>query len=154
MIKRWRWGQYRFSISASKVVDVKGVNSILPDGHHILMWDFDEAPHSYVLDSLRKVQRVNRLPPILVLNTGKPHHYIAYCFKRHRFREALQIMASTEGIDVSFLKYGIYRGHWTLRITPKSGRKIKLARILTGFRDPDASPAELNSFVAYESTNP
>ena len=153
MIKRWRWGSYRFSVSASKVVDVKGFNSILSDKHHILLWDFDNSSKRDVALALMNVQSQYGLPEIRVSNSGKSRHWVACCFKRLRFREALQILASTPGIDVSFLKYGIYRGHWTLRITPKNQRRIKFAFRLGSNVPPDVSPYELKSFVHYESTS-
>jgi hypothetical protein len=151
MIRRWKWGAYRFSISAAKVLDVKGINSNVGRDLHVLFWDFDEQPFHLVDANLQIIQADNRLSDIYLAKSGRPGRWVAMCFKTFRFRETLQILASTPGIDLSFLKYGIYRGHWTLRLSPKHGNKITPYKVYKSRFPADVSPYALRSFVAYES---
>ena len=135
----------------AQVTDVIGVNSILPDGKHILMWDFDDAPLPYVESALETAIAYYMLPNIYILNTGKPNHYIAYCFKRHEWRHAFGIVASTPFVDWNFIKYAAVRGHFTLRVSPKNGKKIRLVKVLKGITKEDACVDELRSWVNYET---
>ncbi len=117
------------------------------------MWDFDHMHRWAVITELTRIQREYCLPSIYVASTGGGSHYIAICLSRLRFRETLQIMASTKGVDVSFLKYGIYRGHWTLRVSPKGTRHIKPLVVLKSAVKETVFPYEFKSFIKYESTN-
>jgi len=151
MIFRIRIGKWRFTFSAAPVVDVVGVNSKLPDGNHILMWDFDDMKLEDIISWLRPIQWFCKLPRIFILNTGRPNSYIAYCFKRMNFISACSIIAMTPGVCKNFFKYGVYRGHFTLRVTPKEYRKIKLAAIMKSGYKEDAVIKELQSWTKYET---
>ena len=151
MIWRLRLGHWRFTFSWAKVSDITGVNSLLPDGNHILMWDFDNVPYDKVSLSLRWIQKTYELPEIHILNTGKLHHYIAYCFKKVSWRLCKEIIASTEHIDEQFFKYGVYREKFTLRVSSKDGRTPRAVALL---RSPIAADVELKglmSWVKYET---
>lgn len=147
MIIKIRICHWRFTWTFAPVTDVIGVNSTLPEGDHITMWDFDDVPFDIVYDSLLEVQCLNQLPNIYILNTGKADHYIAYCFKAVPWQKSVQIVAETMGVDHNFFKYGVYREHWTLRVTPKEGRKPKLVKILWSKIPEDCSIDELSSWV-------
>jgi len=151
MILQLRIGNWKFTFTFAQVCDVVGVNSVLEDGRHILMWDFDDLPLETVEVILKAQQREHRLPRIYILNTGKPNHYIAYCFKRLPWRKAYAIVASTPCVDWNFLKYAAHRGHFTLRVSPKNGRKIRLAKILESPIPEDVKIRELRSWVKYET---
>jgi len=151
MMLRFRIGRWRFSLNVVHVTDVAGVNSILPDGKHILMWDFDGVNLDQIIESLSEVQRKYMLPTIYILYTGKPGHYMAYCFKRCEWMKAIEIIAATRYVDPTFFRFGVWRKKFTLRITPKDGRKIRLAKKLYGYTPPDAYIEELDSFVKYET---
>jgi hypothetical protein len=151
MIWQLRIGNWKFTFTFAQVTDVIGVNSILPDGNHILMWDFDDADIEDITRELAKVQYENKLPRIYILTTGKPNHYIAYCFKKCSWRTAFAIISSTPGVDWNYIKYAAVRGHFTLRVSPKNGRKPQLARLITSFIPEDANITELRSWVKYET---
>jgi hypothetical protein len=151
MIWQLRIGNWKFTFTFAQVTDVIGVNSKLKDGNHILMWDFDDTPLDAVVLVLDEVRKQCRLPKIYILNTGKQNHYIAYCFARYHWRYAFGIVASTPLVDWNFLKYAAVRGHFTLRVSPKNGRKIKLVRILESQRPENVSVKELKSWVKYET---
>jgi len=151
MILQLRIGNWKFTFTFAQVTDVVGVNSTLPDGKHILMWDFDDMELKKVVNELQLVQVQNFLPKIYILNSGKPNHYIAYCFKKLEWREAFGIVASTKGVDWNFIKYAAVRGHFTLRVSPKNGKKPRLVCIIPSPAKEDASIRELRSWVKYET---
>ena len=151
MIIKLRLGHWRFTFSFAPVVDIIGVNSKLPDGRHILMWDFDDIPLQNVIDVLRGTQYEYMLPNIYILNTGAPNHYIAYSFAACSWNTAVEIIATTWGVDKNFFKYGVYRERFTLRVSPKCGRKPILATILRSIIPENCSIAELKSWVKYET---
>jgi len=147
MIIKIRIAHWRFTFTFAPVIDIIGVNSTLPEGDHILMWDFDNIPLDDVITALQGVKYFYTLPNIYIFNTGTPDHYIAYCFKAMPWRHSVAIVAATIGVDPNFFKYGVYREHWTLRVTPKEGHKPKLVKILHSTIPEDANISELNSWV-------
>jgi len=147
MIFKLQIGAWRYTFTLSHVTHVIGVNSTLPDGKHIVMWDFDDKDIFMVQQVLEIVQNDCELPNIYILNTGKLDHYIAYCFKAMPWRESVQIVACTLGVDPNFFKYGVYREHWTLRVSPKEGRKPQLITTLKSSIPEDCTISELNSWV-------
>ena len=151
MIIKLRLGHWRFTFSFAPVVDVIGVNSKLPDGNHILMWDFDGVQFENVYNELWTTQMFFKLPNIYILNTGAPDHYIAYCFKRTPWHDAVHIISTSPSIDWSWFKWGMYRDHFTLRVTPKCNRNIKLAEVLRSIVPEDCSVYTLQSWVKYET---
>ena len=151
MIKRLTIGNRRLTFTFAKIAKVIGVNSELENGRHILMWDFDEIPLDEVCQDLRKVQTRYLLSDIHVCRTKEPDNYIAYCFTKQDWRTAVEIVAQTPSVDWQFLRFGVYRGHFTLRVTPKNEREIKLAHRIEGYGLPDCKPSDLKSWVRYET---
>jgi hypothetical protein len=147
MIIKIRIAHWRFTFTFAPVTDVTGVNSTLKDGWHIPMWDFDDIPLEYVEAALRLVQNKFKLSNIYILNTGKTDHYIAYCFQKRPWDVIVTIVSATLFVDHNFFKYGVYREHWTLRVTPKEGRKPKLIKILYSLVPESVNISELNSWV-------
>jgi len=151
MIIKLTLGSWRFTFSMAPITRVIGVNSALPDGNHILMWDFDDVPLDEVLSELASIQKIYCLPNIYVLETKPNRNYIAYCFKRVSWRKALEIIISTRNVCLGFYKYGVIRDRFTLRVSPKCGRKPKLVAVLSSRYPEDASIDELRSWVNYET---
>lgn len=151
MIKRLTIGEYRITLTFARIAKVIGVNSNLEDGSHILMWDFDDVSLGNLKDALSMVQHRYFLPDILILETKKDMNYIAYCFSAEEWRRAVEIIASTPFVDWQFFRFGVYRGHFTLRVTPKGERGIKKIAKLEGLRLPDCTPEDLKSWVKYET---
>jgi hypothetical protein len=151
MIIKLRIGHIRITFTIARIIDVLGVNSKLPDGNHILMWDFDNTKFKAVLQSLLDVRGIFRLPEIHILETSKPDNYIAYCFKRCTFRQAIKIIGSTDGVDLNFYKWGIFRKRWTLRIGAKAGVIPHAVATLEGISSVDVDIKELKSWVTYET---
>lgn len=151
MIIKRKIGNWRITFTFAPVTKVAGVNSNLGDGNHILMWDFDETDLDTVLRNLMTIQRVYALPPIYILVTKGTTNYIAYCFNRTPWLKAVEILASTKGLDWNFFKYGVYREHFTLRVTDKCGRKPKLIWTLVTDVEADCSVRDLDSWTIYET---
>jgi hypothetical protein len=147
MIIRIRLGHWRFTFTLYEVTDITGVNSLLPDGNHILMWDFDDIPLSLIKIDLTSLQQEYQLPQIRILNTGKKNHYIAYCFKRCQWWNAKRIIAQSLFTCEDYFKWGVFRKRFTLRVTPKETRKPKLAAILYSKIPEDVNISELTSWV-------
>jgi len=147
MIINIKIAHWRFTFTLAPVTNVTGVNSKLADGNHIIMWDFDDIQLDVVKSVLGIVQSIYDLPTIYILNTGAPNHFIAYCFARCEWRLSIEIVAATPHVDPAFFKYGVYREHWTLRVTPKEGRKPKLIALLYSKTKEEANVSELNSWV-------
>lgn len=147
MIFKIRLGSWRFTFTLAPVIDIIGVNSQLKDGNHIIMWDFDDVKLEQIEIQLSLIQSIYDLPNIYILNTGKPDHYISYCFDRCKWRKTVEIVAATPQVDPNFFKYGVYRGRWTLRVTPKGGRKPRMVKILHSTRQETVNISELESWV-------
>lgn len=151
MIFKLRFGKMRLTITLAPVLDVAGVNSLLPDGNHVLMWDFDDVPLNKVKKALHMQQLMYNLPKIRILETLADKNYIAYCLTRCKFMEAAEIIAGTMYICENFYKWGVFRRRFTLRITPKLKRKPKLIYVLNSRVHEDVGIDELKSFVQYET---
>lgn len=116
--KNWR---FRLHCSLKKYVEVEGINSVLPNGQHILMWDFDDTPLEKITESLLKIQSDWDLSHIYIVQSSS-EHYHAYCLELFSLGQAMHILADTKYIDLMYLKLGVVRGYWTLRISPEKGK--------------------------------
>ena len=151
MIKKFRIGRWRFTFTMAPVTDVVGVDSTLEDGGHVLMWDFDDIPFNWVVNTLLRTQRAYDLPKIYILETKDGSNWIAYCFKRMSLVKAVEIVAFTQHVDWSFIRFGAYRQHFTLRVGPKYGRIPRLAWVLGSKVPEDCSIKELKRWLRYET---
>lgn len=151
MIKRITIGNRRLTFTYAKVAKVIGVNSNLEDGRHILMWDFDDTNLEDVKGVLRVVQARYFLSEIYILETKKAMNFIAYCFTAMDWRKAVEIIAQTQLVDWQFFRFGVYRGHFTLRVTPKEDRHIKKVASLVGYELANCTLEDLRSWVRYET---
>ena len=151
MIIKFRLGSWRFTFSMAPVVDIIGVNSKLPDGNHILMWDFDDVSFRKVRKALEEIAWSWKLPRIYILETFPERNFIAYCFARGSWQNVVQIIASTDGIDPNFFKYGVYRERFTLRVSRKCGRIPRLVHIIESEVPEDVQIPDLMSWVKYET---
>ena len=147
-IKRAGWHLY---LEIYRSVRFEGVNSLLANGDHFIMWDFDEQDVTEVASALRQVQKEFKLPTIYLVNTGKPKSWHGYCFKRVKYPLLLHILAATKGMDRMWFNIGVLRGFFTLRYTPRSGREFKPAYVLPGKVIEDVNPYELTNFSRYWS---
>jgi hypothetical protein len=151
MIIKLKLFGYRFIWSVKKIIPATGANSEIGKDAHILMWDFDNRPLQAVLSSLSVAQHIEGLPEIKVFQTSKGAKYQAWCYYRTTWWNAVRIIAGTPGVDPGFFRYGIFRGRFTLRTSPKHGFKPKWVKTLESHVAPTASEFDLWSWTNYET---
>lgn len=151
MIKRFTIRDIRFTFTVARIVRAGGFNSLLTDGNHILMFDFDNTTLEAVESALARVQRKYRLPRITILETREGTNFIAYCFRRTFWKQAVVIVAQVEGIDWGFFKFGVYRGKFTLRVTDKGYGKPRHVKTLLSPCPEDATILDLATWVNYQT---
>lgn len=144
-----RIGGILFGIEAHRFVKVRGISSKLSDNEHVLMWDFDNQTVDQVLGTLRAVQEHWHLSDVYVVQSGDDRHYHAYCFTVCDFQGALMVLMNTPNIDQGFLRIGVIRGFWDLRITPKDGKPFRSVATLRSSIPPDVAPTALRNQVDY-----
>lgn len=140
---------FRFYIGIDRILYVDGYNSMLSNGKHFLMWDFDDESFDDVMDALLLVQKKFRLPRIWIIPTGSPLCYHANCFKAFPWEQCRGIVASTPLVDEKFVAIGILRGFLTLRYSPLPGKAFTKATILPSKYEEDVDPFTLTSFITY-----
>lgn len=128
-----------------------GICSDLPDGMHILMWDFDMDELAGVVAGLASVQRRFELPAIVIWTTG-PGRYHAYSLTRLTWPVARGIVATTPSVDVVWLGLCMRRGFFTLRIGQRGmdGPPRPILR-LPGYAPPQARWEELEHVSVYST---
>ena len=151
MLKRITIKDWRLTFTCAKIAKVVGVNSHVNGDLHIAMWDFDHVPLEQVQRVLLNTQVTFALPTIYIAKTSEPDNYIAYCFCLRHFKEICQIVMATPYVCWNFLKFGIYRGRFTLRVGAKAGKEITHASILNSPILPSCCPNDLKSWVQYET---
>jgi len=151
MIRRFRLGKWRFTFTVAPVADVVGVNSLMRNGNHILMWDFDQSLLEDATRWLEYSQEKHHLPNIYLLRSSNPNNYIAYCLCACDWWDAKRIIADTYGVDEQFFKYGVYRDYFTLRVSAKEGQRPTLVAILPSKVPETANIHDLDSWVVYET---
>jgi hypothetical protein len=153
VLKRVRLGSFTFAFHFAKITRVTGVLSRRFDGSHFILWEFDDYTLVQAKKALRAVQKGFHLPDIFIASSGRGDHYHAYCFTPVSFRLLVRILASTDGIDLKFLRWTLYRGEATLRIGPKAGRTIAWVGHLPS-RVPYTIPKGGFRFIEYETVWP
>lgn len=139
----------RFYAGVNRVTWVDGVNSKLPDGNHVLMWDFDEITLDKLIAELTAVQINHRLSNIYIVNTGRPNSYHAYCFTSLPFEQAFDIVSHTEGVCRTFVKMAFVRDYFTLRYGDKKGRELEHAGVIKSDILETVAPLDLGDYVRY-----
>lgn len=140
----------KFSLVVGMITPVKGVNSALADGNHIIMWEFDETHYETMRRWLWAAQAFHSLPPIHVSRSHPGGGYHAYCFKRVSWVKSIEIVASTFGVDPGYISMCAMRGHWTLRLTDKGQGQPEYLASLDSSHPANVKAEELLSYVDYE----
>lgn len=142
-------GHFRVRLYAEKMVRTEGVTSLLEDGSHFLMWDFDNVDYAEVLQALGRVQDDYALPDIHVLLTSD-RSYHAYCFAALPWPTVIKIIAETPGVDLDYFRIGVWRGYFTLRYVAKPGRAAPCAiALLPSTVKASVDPYRIPQFVRY-----
>lgn len=143
--------QVHFAIDYRPLKTMTGVNSLLNDGTHFLMWDFDNVSEHDVYATLEDIQVKYTLPTIYVMYSGSPLHYHAYCFYAQSFADTLHILFDTEHCDEMYRKIGIMRGYFTLRISPKGQAKFSKCPEITSRVHSNMGILDIRHFISYET---
>ena len=151
MIVKFTIGCWRFTWSMAPITYIIGVNSTIDGDDHIIMWDFDATDFDTVFLELARVQRTYHLPNIYISETSKGTGYHAWCFKSVSWHKLVEILAFTRGLDENYFKYGIYRKHFTLRVSPKCGRKKRHVYTMRTKVPEDVTVHDLKKWVKYET---
>jgi len=125
-------GNIRIHLSASvqRTTQVEGINSNLPDGRHILLWDFDDNDINNVIDTMRDIQTRESLSNVYIVESSAKHYH-ALCFTPVSLTDAIIILSTTPDIDKNFVRIGLMRGFWTLRISPRRANMPKPKLVYT-----------------------
>jgi|SaaInlLV_10m_DNA_2_1039722.scaffolds.fasta_scaffold17188_1 hypothetical protein len=142
-----------FVVYQHKMFKTTGINSKLKDGSHALFFDFDDTTLERVKFELRACQIQYDLPKIYIINTGKPTNFHAYCLRRTPFKRALQIVLTCPSIDMTFVRFAIWRGHFTLRVDSKNGRDLEGIEVLPSNKKESLTVNDFNSFTKYETAS-
>lgn len=154
VLKRVRFGSFTFAVHFAKITQVTGVLSRRGDGSHFILWEFDDLDLKSVKRNLQAVQRRHRLSDIFVASSGRGDHYHAYCFTPVTFRQLIRVLGDTDGIDLKFLRWTLYRGEATLRFYPKVDREISWIARLPGRVENPPFPKGGWRFIQYETVWP
>ena len=143
---------FRVNLTAYRTCKVVGVNSDLLDGKHALFWDFDGVSLTRVREMLIRAQRMYRLPDVYIFQTRSiRENYHAYCLERFDWPRAVSIVAGTPLVDWTFVRWAVFRGHFTLRIGVKDGHTPWMVKVLESDVPEDIKPDEFEHFPQYET---
>lgn len=148
--KKGRVGRIRFSLVIRTVKNVQGVTSLLDDGQHILMWDFDGQSIKDVERNLWAIQVFYELPDIHISQSSDNGGLHAYCLHRTPWLESLHIVAGTRGVDPDYVSLAAWRKKWTLRLSDKGQGAPTFLKSLPSLYPVTATVEELKSWVDYE----
>ena len=140
---------YQLRIYCSQREEREGVASKIfkEEDKHILLWDFDNIKLNIeladIMATLINMQTQYNLPTIYVVSSS-PTNYHAYCFTARSFREVIHIISATPQIDVRYLRLGMIRGYYTLRISPRKNDNFQLIEILESNLPDEVNPLDVS----------
>ena len=141
----------RIVLYCRKVEQIKGLNSTLKDGSHIGMVDIDGDELPYVIEETKRVMWQYRIGRADIMSTGKPGGFHVYLWGRLTFQESLRAMLEYPTVDLQHIRWTIKRGHATLRLSAKSGRKITKVETLHNDAYEETFMHDLKSWVKYQT---
>jgi len=132
-------------VALTRMRPVVGVNSILPDEQHFLMWDFDAKSLQQVTTALECQSAIWKLPPIHLVRSSSETNYHAYCFDAVSFERAAAIIGGTPCVDRMYQALALVRKYWTLRITDYPSAPFQPIGIIKGYRSPTVDHHKLDA---------
>ena len=136
---------YQLRIYSSRLEKRVGICSKVfkEDDKHILLWDFDNVRLSKIIKSLTAKQIQYKLPTIYII-TSSPKRFHAYCFASRTFREVINIISGTPEIDIKYLRLGMVRGYYTLRISSRTNDDFILIKTLSTSVMDEVNPPDIS----------
>ena len=94
------------------------------------------------------------LPDIYIVQSSN-EHYHAYCFACRELKEVINILSSTQYICEDFLRLGMIRGYYTLRISQRNTEVFTIVKVLQSEYPDEMFPSEvtLNDYITYNRGN-
>lgn len=137
---------YQLRIYLSCLEKREGVASKLFDKEdkHVLLWDFDDVELEVVEASLTAIMKRYKLPKIYIVSSS-PKRFHAYSFTARTFKEVIHILSATPELDVKYLRLGMVRGYYTLRITPRKNDDFTLVKILDSYVKDEVNPLDVST---------
>ena len=127
-----------------------GLNSNLPDGNHILMWETDIANGDPFIRNLAWFQQEAKIPDIYVWRSNPKYGWHAISMRRSTWREAICAASAIPETDMQWLTGSVKRGKMTLRLTEKRGNTPTPYTILESPYQSDVKANELVNGEKYE----
>lgn len=109
---------------------------------HCLLWDFDNANLENIRACLKYMQKEYQLPNIYIAKSSSKNYH-AYSFVSLPFLRTIHILSGTPFIDETYLRLGIVRGYFTLRISPRHNDKLEYIECLTSDYPSEMNPLDL-----------
>lgn len=137
---------FQIRIYASHLEKRTGICSVVyqEKDKHILLWDFDDIELEIIVSSLRTIQNFYVLPTILIVSSSANRHH-AYCLTARTFREVIHILSATPEIDLDYLRMGMARGYYTLRISERKSDTFKLVYTLSSSIPNEVNPLDITT---------
>jgi hypothetical protein len=152
MLWQPHFGNHRLTIAWVKYQTTIGLNSKLADGNHVLMYDCDDFTFDMVHDGLKYAQMHYELPNIYLYQSSLPGHYLALCLDRNSWIDTIHMVTALPCIDKSWLRGGVARQYFTIRIGQKNGQYPKPMMVLKSKRPETVDISELVYYDRYETT--
>ena len=135
---------YQLRLYFSRLEKREGVASKIykEEDKHILLWDFDNIELPIVIKSLRVLQKLYKLPTIYIVSSSVSNYH-AYSFAARTFREVIHIISGTPEIDTMYLRLGLVRGYYTLRVSERKGEIFQLVKILNSVVPDEVNPLDV-----------
>ena len=136
---------YQLRLYFSRLEKREGICSKVykEDDKHILLWDFDDVRLPKIIKSLTAKQIQYKLPIIYIV-TSSPKRFHAYCFASRTFREVIHIISGTPEIDTKYLRLGMIRGYYTLRISSRTTDDFILIKTLSSSVLDEVNPLDIS----------
>ncbi len=113
-----------------------GITNETHDGMYIPFWDFiEDVSLEIISQSLRDIQKRFDISDIYIFQTVPKLSFRAVAFEPYEWKEYIAILASTDLIDLSYLKHSIMRGRAVIRISEKDGTKNTMVKHLVSESD-------------------
>ena len=151
---KFRIGRYRFMSYCRPTQYVTGYDSDLPDGQHIVMIDTDSCSLRQVESECMRQQAKWGLGNAIIISTGRPDSWHVIYRTRRPWRQALAIAFDFEHCDLKHIKFSMDRGHFTLRLSPKSGRRLDFQSEIWAEPASDIYADDIFKAVRYETAAP
>ena len=153
MIRGFSLFGHRVSVFIRKVTVVDGVKSILPNGRHCIMMDFEDCSLRQAECEIARLQNKFRLGSADIFQSSDSNHFHIYIWTAVDLRRLLTIMLDATHEDWKHAFFSMKRKHSVLRLTDKSGSKITYIESLTSVYPDSCSEKDLANFVRYQTAN-